>query len=145
MKALSGLPMLLAWAAPLIASCQSIAPAAPAPAVLTGADAQCRAQLDAAAAELTGRPIMLADDAFAKTDSVVLATVGQSASGRMPPPTMILQLGKTEQGCRLQFKGREQTVMLAACKCIVLTEIRTEMRTEMLAEKRTEKEPEKNK
>src|SRR5471030_3327787 len=103
---------------PLIASCQSAATRMPStPAVLTESAAPCRAQLNGAVRELLGKVVTLADDSFTQNDSVVLSTVGQSASGRMMPPTEILRLQLASQGCQLQFDGRERVVALPHCSC----------------------------
>lgn len=103
---------------PLIASCESAGSRMPpAPAVLIESSAQCRAQLDDAVRELRGKAVTLAADAFMQNDSVVLSTVGQSASGRMPPPTDILRLQLATQGCQLQLDGRDRAVALPHCNC----------------------------
>jgi hypothetical protein len=102
---------------PLIASCQTAASRAPSPAVLAQSTAQCRTQLNVAVRELRGRAVTLAPDAFTQNDSVVLSTVGQSASGRMAPPTDILRLQLGSQGCQLQLEGRDQVVALPQCTC----------------------------
>jgi hypothetical protein len=103
---------------PLIASCASAAPGMPpTPAVLSENTAQCRAQLNDAVRELRGKVVTLAADAFAQNDSVVLSTLGQSASGRMKPPTDILRLQLTSQGCQLQLDGRDRVVALPQCSC----------------------------
>lgn len=103
---------------PLIASCGSAAPRAPAtPAVLFETTAQCRAQLSDAVRELRGKVVTLAPDSFTQNDSVVLSTVGQSASGRMLPPTEILRLQVTLQGCQLMLDGRDRVVVLPDCTC----------------------------
>ena len=65
----------------------------------------------------SGKTLSLADDAFTKTDAVVLATVGQSAGGRMLPPTMILQLRLAAQGCQLQLDGHDRAIVLPGCAC----------------------------
>ncbi|HEX9391984.1 MAG TPA: hypothetical protein VF928_11790 [Usitatibacteraceae bacterium] len=91
---------------------------APSPrALLLAPDLQCRTQLKAAAGELAGKPLTLADDAFTKTDSLVLATVGQAAGGRMQPPTMILRLRYGAEGCQLMMDGNKKTIALKDCTC----------------------------
>jgi hypothetical protein len=103
---------------PLIASCESAASRMrAAPAVLSENTAQCRAQLNDAVRELRGKVVTLVADAFAQNDSVVLSTLGQSASGRMMPPTDILRLQLTSQGCQLQLDGRDRVVALPHCSC----------------------------
>jgi len=103
---------------PLIAGCASGASGAPAtPAVLIESTAQCRAQLNDAVRELRGKTVSLTADSFTQNDSVVLATVGQSASGRMPPPTDILRLQLAPQGCQLRLDGRDRVVALPHCNC----------------------------
>ena len=103
---------------PLIASCDSAALRAPStPAVLTDSTPPCRAQLNDAVRELRGTTVTLAADAFTQSDSVVLSTVGQSASGRMRPPTEILRLQLGSQGCKLQLDGRDRVVALPRCTC----------------------------
>jgi hypothetical protein len=105
-------------ASPLISSCGSAAARMPAtPAVLIEGTAQCRAQLNDAVRELRGKAVTLTADAFAQNDSVVLSTVGQSASGRMMPPTEILRLQLGPQGCQLQLDGRDRVVALPHCTC----------------------------
>ncbi len=102
----------------LIAGCASAgSPMPPTPAVLTESTVQCRAQLNDAARELRGKAVTLAADAFMQNDAVVLTTVGQSASGRMLPPTSILRLELTSLGCRLRLDGRVRTVALPHCTC----------------------------
>ena len=121
MKPIANIPLLLILAFPLIASCGSAAMSGqPAPALLTATDAQCRMQLNSAASELIGKPLTLADDAFIKNDMVMLTTVGQSASGRMTPPTIILRLLRSDQGCQLRLEGGERMVTLPACNCRAL-------------------------
>ena len=93
----------------------------PAPAVLAENTTQCRAQLNDAARELLGQAVALTSDAFAQNDAIVLSTVGQSASGRMTPPTTILRLQRSSQGCLLRLDGREPTVALPRCSCRALT------------------------
>jgi hypothetical protein len=103
---------------PLIASCGSAAPRMPATAaVLSESTAPCRAQLHDAVRELRGQVVTLTAEAFTQNDSVVLSTVGQSASGRMMPPTDILRLQLAPQGCQLQLDGRDQVVALPRCTC----------------------------
>ncbi|MBE0626982.1 MAG: hypothetical protein IH606_19445 [Burkholderiales bacterium] len=79
--------------------------------------AQCRAQLSDAVRELRGQEVRLAPGAFAQNDSVVLSTVGQSASGRMPPPTDVLRLQLASERCQLRLDGRDQVVALPRCNC----------------------------
>ena len=103
---------------PLIASCESAASRMPATAaLLIETTAPCRAQLNDAVRELRGQVVTLTADAFAQNDSVVLSTVGQSASGRMLPPADILRLQLTSQGCQLQLDGRDPVVALPHCNC----------------------------
>ncbi len=103
---------------PLIAGCASAGPRMPStPAVLIESTAQCRAQLNDAARELLGKVVTLTADSFAENDSVVLSTVGQSASGRMMPPTQMLRLQLASQGCQLQLDGRDRVVALPHCTC----------------------------
>lgn len=103
---------------PLIASCESAGPRTPStPAVLIESSAQCRAQLNDAIRELRGKVVTLTADAFTENDAVVLSTVGQSASGRMMPPTEILRLQLASQGCQLQLDGRDRVVVLPHCTC----------------------------
>jgi hypothetical protein len=89
----------------------------PTAAVLIESTAPCRAQLNDAVRELRGKVVTLAADAFMQNDSVVLSTVGQSASGRMMPPTEILRLQLTSQGCQLRLDGRDRMVALPLCTC----------------------------
>lgn len=89
----------------------------PTPAVLLESTAQCRAQLNDAIRELLGKVVPLTADAFTQNDSVVLSTVGQSASGRMMPPTEILRLQLASQDCQLQLDGRDRVVALPHCTC----------------------------
>jgi len=118
MKRLAAGSLICLLGSPLIASCASAAPRmSPAPAVLSESTAQCRAQLIDAVRELRGKLVTLAADAFAQNDSVVLTTVGQSASGRMMPPPDILRLQLTSQGCQLQLDGRDRVVALPDCTC----------------------------
>ena len=126
MKLTAACPLLLALICPLIASCESAASRGrPAPAQLVAPGAQCRTQLGDAARELSGKPLTLAEDAFTNSNAVVLTTVGQSASGRMPPPTAILRLQLTSQGCQLQLDrqldGSDHVVALPGCDCRALT------------------------
>ena len=103
---------------PLIASCESAGSRRPpAPAVLIESTAQCRAQLNDAARDLLGKAMTLAPDSFTRNDSVVLSTVGQSASGRMMPPTQILRLQLASQGCQLRLDGRDRMLALPHCTC----------------------------
>ena len=102
----------------LIAGCQSAASRMPpAPAVLIDISAPCRAQLGDAVRELRGQAVTLAPDAFAQNDSVVLSTVGQSASGRMPPPTDVLRLQLVSERCQLRLDGRDRIVSPPRCSC----------------------------
>ena len=103
---------------PLIASCESAGSRMPpVPAVLIESTAQCRAQLNDAVRELRGKVVALTADSFTENDSVVLSTVGQSASGRMMPPTEMLRLQLASQGCQLQLDGRDRVVALPHCTC----------------------------
>jgi len=103
---------------PLMAGCQSPASRTPpAPAVLIDDSAQCRAQLGDAVRELRGQAVTLAPGAFEQNDSVVLSTVGQSAGGRMPPPTDVLRLQLASGGCQLRLDGRDRVVALPRCNC----------------------------
>ena len=103
---------------PLIAGSEGAAARMPSTqAVLSDDAGACRAQLNDAARALLGRGVILAADAFAQNDSVVLSTLGQSASGRMLPPAEILRLQLTSQGCQLQHAGRDQVVALPYCSC----------------------------
>jgi hypothetical protein len=118
MKHLAAIPLIYLLGSPLIASCGSAASRMPStPAVLIESTAQCRAQLNDAVRELRGKAVTLTADSFTQNDSVVLSTVGQSASGRMMPPTEILRLQLTSQGCQLQLDGRDRVVALPHCKC----------------------------
>ncbi|MBE0622529.1 MAG: hypothetical protein IH605_18210 [Burkholderiales bacterium] len=118
MKHLVASSLVCLLGGPLIAGCASAgSPMPPTPAVLTESTEQCRAQLNEAARELRGRAVTLAEDAFMQNDAVVLTTVGQSASGRMLPPTAILRLQLTPQGCQLRLDGRDRTVALPHCSC----------------------------
>ena len=114
-------PLLCLLGSALIAGCTSAGSPMPStPAVLTENAAQCRAQLRDAAHKLLGRVVTLTPDAFVHNDAVVLTTTGQSASGRMLPPTEILRLQRNSQGCRLQLEGRSDTVALPHCACRAL-------------------------
>ena len=121
MKRLLTCSLIWLLASPLIASCGSAAARAPSsPALLVESPAQCRAQLNEAVRELRGKAVTLTADAFTQNDSVVLSTVGQSASGRMKPPTEILRLQLTSRGCQLQLDGRDRVVALPRCTCRAL-------------------------
>lgn len=121
MKQLAAGALVCLLGSPLLAGCASAgARLPPVPAVLIESTAQCRAQLDAAVRELRGRAVALAADAFVHNDSVVLSTVGQSASGRMLPPTEILRLQLAPQGCQLRQDGRDRAVALPRCACRAL-------------------------
>jgi hypothetical protein len=89
----------------------------PTAAVLIESTSQCRAQLNDAVRELRGKTVTLTADAFTQNDSVVLSTMGQSASGRMMPPTEILRLQLASSGCQLQLDGRDRAVALPHCRC----------------------------
>ena len=121
---LGALQLMLAL--PLVASCQGTAPhTQPVAALLVTPAAQCRTQLNAAASQLTGKALTLAADAFTQNDAVPLATVGQSASGRMMRPGEFLRLRVGAQGCQLQFDApavdnRERMVALPGCNCRAL-------------------------
>ena len=118
MKHLVGSSLIYLLGSPLIAGCESAASRMPStPAVLIESTAQCRAQLNDAVRELRGKVVTLAADSFTQNDSVVLSTVGQSASGRMMPPTEILRLQLASQGCQLQLDGRDRVVPLPHCTC----------------------------
>jgi hypothetical protein len=118
MKRLLAGALVCLLGSPLIASCESAASRAPPPpAVLIEATAQCRAQLNDAVRELRGKTVTLTADSFAQSDSVVLSTVGQSASGRMAPPTEILRLQLASSGCQLRLDGRDRVVALPHCAC----------------------------
>ena len=118
MKHLVASSLIYLLGSPLIASCESAALRTPSTAaVLSESTAQCRAQLNDAIRELRGTVVTLAADSFTQNDSVVLSTVGQSASGRMMPPTEILRLQLTSQGCQLRLDGRNRVVALAHCTC----------------------------
>lgn len=118
MKRLAAAFLLCLLGIPLIASCESPGPRLPAaPAVLLESTPQCRAQLSDAVRELRGTAVALSADAFTENDSVVLSTAGQSASGRMMPPTEILRLQLAPQGCQLQLDGRDRVAALPQCAC----------------------------
>lgn len=118
MKRLAASLLICLLGSPLIASGESAASRMPStPAVLFESTAQCRAQLNDAVRELRGKAVTLTADAFAQNDSVVLSTVGQSASGRMMPPTEILRMQLTSQGCQLRLDGRDGVVALPHCTC----------------------------
>jgi len=118
MKRLVASALIYLLGSPLIASYDSAASRMPsAPAVLIQSTAQCRAQLNEAVRELRGKVVTLTADSFTRNDSVVLSTVGQSASGRMRPPTEILRLQLASQGCQLQLDGRDRVVALPHCAC----------------------------
>jgi len=118
MKRLVAGSLLCLLGGPLIAGCASAGSRTPpAPAVLVESTAPCRAQLDDAVRELRGKAVTLTADAFTQNDSVVLSTVGQSASGRMMPPTEMLRLQLGPQGCQLQLEGRDRVAALSHCTC----------------------------
>ena len=118
MKYLFACSLICLLGSPLIASCESTGPRTPStPAVLIENTAQCRAQLNDAVRELRGKAVTLTADSFAENDSVVLSTVGQSASGRMMPPTDVLRLRLAPQGCQLQLDGSDRVVALPHCTC----------------------------
>lgn len=118
MKQLVASSLICLLGSPLIASCESAGSRmAPAPAVLIESTAQCRAQMNDAVRDLRGTVVALAANAFTQNDSVVLSTVGQSASGRMMPPTEILRLQLASPGCQLQLDGRDRVVALPHCTC----------------------------
>ncbi len=100
---------------PLAAKAQTIVPLPRA--ILLEPDLQCRRQLRAAASELAGKPLALADDAFTKNDSQVLSTAGQSAGGHMKLPTMILRLRSNSEGCVLMMDGVSKSLALKDCSC----------------------------
>jgi hypothetical protein len=127
MKQLVASSLICLLGSPLIASCASAASRMPStPAVLIESTAQCRAQLNDAVRELRGKVVTLVADSFTQNDSVVLSTVGQSASGRMMPPTEILRLQLTSQGCQLQLDGRDRVVALPQCTCRAVADKRPE-------------------
>ena len=118
MKRLLASSLVCLLGSPLIASCAGAGwRRPPAPAVLIESTAQCRAQLNDAVRDLHGKAVTLAPDSFTQNDSVVLSTVGQSASGRMMPPTQILRLQLASQGCQLRLDGRDRMVALPHCTC----------------------------
>ncbi len=118
MKHIVACSLICLLGSPLVASCQGAGPRMPStPAVLIESAADCRAQLSDAVRELRGKAVTLTADAFTQNDSVVLSTVGQSASGRMMPPTEILRLQLGSQGCQLQLEGRDRVVTLPHCGC----------------------------
>jgi hypothetical protein len=118
MKHLVAGSLICLLGSPLIASCAGAGQRMPStPAVLIESTAQCRAQLNDAVRELRGSTATLTADAFTENDSVVLSTVGQSASGRMMPPTEILRLQLASQGCQLQLQGRDRVAALPHCRC----------------------------
>jgi len=118
MKHLAARWLICLLGSALIAGCASAGSRLqPAPAVLIESTAQCRAQLNDAVRELRGKVVTLAADSFMQNDSVVLSTVGQSASGRMMPPTGILRLQLASQGCQLRLDGRDRVVALPYCRC----------------------------
>lgn len=118
MKHLVASSLICLLGSPLIAIGDSAAARLPsAPAVLIESTAQCRAQLNDAVRELRGKAVTLTADSFTQNDSVVLSTVGRSASGRMRPPTEILRLQLASQGCQLQLDGRDPAVALPHCTC----------------------------
>ncbi len=122
MKHLAAGTLICLLGSPLIASCESAGPRmSPAPAVLIQSTPQCRAQLSDAVRDLVGKPVTLTADAFAENDSVVLSTVGQSASGRMMPPTEMLRLQLASQGCQLRFERGDRVVALPHCTCRAAT------------------------
>ena len=121
MKRFQARPLICLFGSPLIAACAQATPGPPAtPAALIETTAQCRAQLNDAVRELSGKAVTLTVDSFTQNDSVVLATVGQSASGRMLPPTAILRLQLAAQGCQLLLDGRDRVVALPHCNCRAL-------------------------
>jgi hypothetical protein len=118
MKHLVAASLICLLGNPLIASCQSAGSRMPStPAILTESTGQCRSQLNDAVRELRGKIVTLTSDSFTQNDSVVLSTVGQSASGRMMPPTEILRLQLGSQGCQMQLDGRDKVVALPHCTC----------------------------
>jgi hypothetical protein len=118
MKHLAASALLCLLGSPLMAACESAGPRLPpAPALLSASTAQCRAQLNDAVRELRGQAVALAADAFVHNDSVVLTTVGQSASGRMLPPTDVLRLQLAPQGCQLRLERSDRVVALPLCAC----------------------------
>lgn len=118
MKHLVASSFICLLGSPLVAGCASAGSRMPpTAAVLIESTAPCRAQLNDAVRELRGKVVTLAADSFTQNDSVVLSTVGQSASGRMMPPTEILRLQLTSQGCQLRLDGRDRMVALPLCTC----------------------------
>ena len=119
MKRAVMLAVALAVIAPLTASCESPPPLRiqGQSALLVDVNPACRAEVNAGAGALIGKPIKLADDAFVNAHTVVISTVGQSASGRMPPPTTLLRLLKIGEACRLQLAGVDRLVELPGCRC----------------------------
>ncbi len=118
MKHLVASSFICLLGSPLVAGCASAGSRMPpAAAVLIESTAPCRAQLNDAVRELRGKVVTLAADSFTQNDSVVLSTVGQSASGRMMPPTEILRLQLSSQGCQLRLDGRDRVVALPLCTC----------------------------
>lgn len=120
MKRVAAGSLICLLGSPLIASASggSTAPRMPStPAVLIDSTAPCRAQLNDAVRELLGKVVPLTADSFTQNDSVALSTVGQSASGRMMPPTQILRLQLGSHGCQLQLDGRDRVVALPHCAC----------------------------
>ncbi len=118
MKPLLAGTLICLLGSPLIASCASAAARLPpAAAVLSASTAQCRAQLNDAARALLGKAVTLTADAFTQNDAVVLSTLGQSASGRMMPPTQILRLQLAPEGCQLRLDGHDRAVPLPDCAC----------------------------
>jgi len=115
---LSAGTLIFLLGSPLTAGCQSAGSRLPpTAALLTESTQACRAQIDDAVRELLGKAAVLAVDAFLQNDAVVLSTVGQSASGRMMPPTEVLRLQLAPPGCQLRLEGRERTVALPHCRC----------------------------
>ena len=89
----------------------------PEPAVLIESTQPCRVQLTDAVRELSGKVVTLAADSFMRSDSVVLSTFGQAASGRMMPPTEILRLELASQGCQLRLGDQDRALVLPQCAC----------------------------
>lgn len=118
MKCLVANALLCLLGSPLIAGCASAGSRPPAEsAVLIENTDACRAQLTDAVRGLTGKAVTLAADSFMRNDSVVLSTFGQTAGGRMMPPTEILRLELVSQVCQLRLEGRDRTVALPRCSC----------------------------
>src|SRR5476651_681265 len=118
MKRVVASSLIYLLGSPLSASGESAASRTPStPAVLVESTAPCRAQLNGAVRELRGKVVTLTADSFMQNDSVVLSTVGQSASGRMMPPTEILRLQLASQGCEMRLTGRDRVVALPQCTC----------------------------